>query len=125
MEEIRKPLSVNEFAEIKNVPAAVIIKAIEDKKIIPIEVDTDPSLCTIHPLYLDSFNAELISVPEYAKRKGVSVQAVHHKLNLGKIEYFVDELTSKIKIDWIAFQDITFRSVTYKYISKRPAKRSA
>lgn len=121
MEEITKPLTVAEFAEIICVPVSAVIKAIESQRIIPIEVGIDPSLCTIHPVYIDKFEIELITVTEYIERRGVSKQAVYQKIDNGKIDYFLDDLTNKIMIDWIASKDVPFRAVNYKRLARNSA----
>lgn len=122
MEENSKPLTVIEFAKIKNVPVATIIKAIENQRIIPIEVGIAPSSCTIHPIYVDTFEIEMIGITEYAKRKGASKQAIYRKIDTGKIDYLLDELSNKIMVDWIAAKDVSFRNVGYKRFAKRSAR---
>lgn len=119
MEEIADALTVQEFAERKNVQAEVILRAIRLREIIPIEINYDNLAdCTIHPAYLDTFKVELISVADYADRKRVTERAIYKKIDAKKIEYFLDPVNNTMKIDWVKYKDVHFRAVQYKHKGK-------
>lgn len=119
MEEIADTLTVQEFAEKKGVQIDVILRAIQSRDIIPIEVNYDNLAdCTIHRVYLDAFKIELVSVSEFAQRLKVTERAIYYKIDTKKILYFLDPISNTIKIDWIKYRDVSFRSVQYKHKGK-------
>lgn len=119
MEEIATALTVQEFADRKNVQPEVILRAITNREIIPIEINiADISDCTIHPAYLDDYKVELIGVAEYAQRMRVTERAIYKKIDAKKITYFLDPISNVMKIDWIKHQNVHFRAVQYKHKGK-------
>jgi hypothetical protein len=117
--EDNKPLTVTEFACIKNVPEEAILDAIRDGRIIPMELNnSDISLATIHPAYIDSFKIELIGVYEYRTRKDVTYKSVYNKIDNGQIKYYLDPTTNSMKIDWVQYADVQFRKFAMKHRGK-------
>lgn len=120
MEEIATALTVQEFAKQKRVEPEVILWAINNKDIIPIDLNIDdPASCRIHPDYLEKFEIELISLADFAARKRVTVRAVYNRIyRKNQIVYFLDPLSNTMKINWFKYKDIHFRAVQYKYKGK-------
>lgn len=84
------------------------------------QINPDTQLTEIAIDALAEYKFELIGAYEYAQRRGVSWRAVYNKLDKGIIEYSTEEKTNSeiMKIDWLLFKDVPFRTVTFKHRGK-------
>lgn len=103
-------ISIDQFAEMHQVPVEAVLNAIELGKLTAnghdeIEVELSAG-----------YKFDLIGAYEYAQRKGVSSVAVYKRLDNKKILFTVDG--DIMKIDWELYKDEVFRAPVYKFRGK-------
>lgn len=116
MSDISQFVSVSYFAQTHGVPLSAVNNAIDlhRLKLAEVKVNGEPALSAS---MLVDYKFELISIYDYAKRKGITPMAVYKRTVSKKLPilFSVDEKSDTIKIDWELYKDEKFRAITMRF----------
>lgn len=82
--------------------------------VLDVKVNGEPALSAS---MLVDYKFELISIYDYAERKGITPMAVYKRTVNKKLPilFSVDEKSDTIKIDWELYKDEKFRAITMRF----------
>lgn len=116
MSDISQFVSVSYFAQAHGVPLSAVNNAIDlhRLKLAEVKVNGEPALSAS---MLVDYKFELISIYDYAERKGITPMAVYKRTISKKLPilFSVDEKSDTIKIDWELYKDEKFRAITMRF----------